>query len=143
MPTKKKTPKPKPKAFTFKLIDPIYHVDIFLVIGEEKLANIALKKEFDIEDTLKTDGCSGLHLVLRNFDEGNKTIGGSSIIWMEQFKKDCPCCLATLAHECFHKVADTLEHIGIKLEHEKNGEAYAYYQDFVFRGLLDALWNRK
>ena len=130
------------KAFTFTLEDPVYSIDTYLIVGSREQAEAIMKKKYDYEYTIY-NGADGLHLFLENKCSDGHITGFESVIWLEEFKKGENYSLSTLAHEVFHKTADTLERTGTYLDHKSNGEAYAYYYGYVFRGLLEALSKRK
>lgn len=60
------------------------------------------------------------------------------IIYIRQWYRNSPFCIATLAHEAFHAVEDVMDYHGLP-HNEGSSEAWAYYLDFVLRRCLELL----
>jgi len=121
--------KPKSRIKRFVVKDPVYgrslHVflncpeDIFLKVVAKEGYTVDFKKDFDPSDAA----------AYFTFDtEGGAT---RSFLWAESFDKGLDD-VGIIIHEVYHHVAFAMKHAGVGGE-----EAWAYYLQFMVRGVLE------
>lgn len=111
---------------TLKFVDEVYGTNFMLISDCAPEAFTALMQTHDLDYEHDPD--------LKGYC-WSKTIGGvfTVILYVKNGSE-----VATLAHEVFHAVEDSMDYHGIT-HSEAASEAWAYYLDFVMRKCLEGL----
>lgn len=118
---------------TRRFSDEVYGTEFVLVFdGEpEQFARFMHKrydKDYELDEDLKGQ------CLARTDAAGIYTV----IIYVRQWRNNSPFWTATLAHEVFHAVEDSMDYYGLP-HSDAVSEAWAYYFDFVLRRCLELL----
>lgn len=113
---------------TLHIYDPIYRENIWVLLSKDKRDYINLYKKWfkEMPENIDYDHIQARYSVGECYND-NIDI---HIIW---FKKYHP---ATLCHEILHCTRRILSTRGIDLS-EYTDEAYAYYQEFLMKSIID------
>lgn len=120
------------KMKTRRFADEVYGTEFVLVFdgSPAQFARFMWRnydKSYELDEDLKGQ-------CLARVDRGLHTV----IIYVRQWHRNSPACTATLAHETFHAVEESMDYHGLP-HSDGSSEAWAYYLDFVMRRCLEAL----
>jgi len=116
----------------FKINESIYHVPLFIFIGEYSDYQEVLRKKYNLNCT-KQLYFGGESKILTQ--RGNAIC----IIWLPKFDYNNAQNMATLVHELDHTTFYILEHINIPILDNQSNHAYIYLKEYFLTKALKKL----